>query len=149
MSTNGTMGKPNCEEVAAASRGRRVGLPFGRPFTMRPIGVSFLDPEEIRMGSPFSVCTVCLTGDWVPELPSQGRMFQDLSSWSDDGRHLALVQWQIESNQPGFRLVLISIPEKRVVVSNRLHGCCSSLHWKERRVLYHSYPDLSGSVELQ
>jgi hypothetical protein len=79
------------------------------------MGYSKLDPvfkniEEIRMGSPYNVCDLELKGKWVPDLPEYE--WQDLFAKSQNNRDLALVAWDIEKNNPGFKLIIIDLKNK-------------------------------------
>lgn len=112
------------------------------------IQVQFVDPIEIRMGSPYCVCQVKLSGAWVPELPSRDEDFQNIEAWSDDGNYLALVQWRIsEQNEPGFRILTIAIKERRLKKSRRIRGCCHSLSWKDGAFKYDVVAFQNGSFQ--
>ena len=99
-----------------AARGR---MPYAR---LQPV---FTNATEIRMGSPYSCVDLTLNGSWVPKLPDCD--WQDVSAESDDGRLLALVAWDHDNNQPGFRILVIDKKDKTIRRSERLAGCCKSV----------------------
>lgn len=115
----------------------------------RPIRVRFVDPCEIRMGSPYNCCRVVLTGRWVPELPHRGEGYQDLSARSRAGDHLGLVHWDIRNNDPGFRVVVIHISSRKVTRSRRILGCCKSLKWSDGGFSYEAFRVVQGLVAVR
>jgi hypothetical protein len=114
----------------------------------RLIRVRFVNPVEIRMGSPYCACRVHLSGAWVPDLPNAGDGFQNLRAWSPDGRHLGLVQWEIRKNDPGFRIVIIAVRQRRVLISPRVAGCCESLKWDGRGFKYQALVIRKGQIAV-
>lgn len=89
----------------------------------------FDDCAEIRMGSPFRLCRLRLEGSWIPPVPKdQG--WQNLSATSPDGRFVALIRWDIVANDPGFRVLDVDCSDRKVRTSERIHGCCESLAWR-------------------
>jgi len=114
----------------------------------KSIQVRFIHPVEIRMGSPYCVCKVSLSGAWVPELPSRDEDFQNLEAWSTDGNCLALVQWRIsQQNDPGFRILTIAIKERQLKKSRRIRGCCHSLSWEDGAFKYDVVAFQDGSFK--
>jgi hypothetical protein len=91
--------------------------------------VSFSNQCEIRMGSPFNVATVEMSGSWKPDIPTDG--WQDISAQSPDGRYVGLIFWDTPNNEPGFKVYTIDTVEKTISISNRIRGCCQYLEWKE------------------
>ncbi|MFZ2494076.1 MAG: hypothetical protein WA208_21555 [Thermoanaerobaculia bacterium] len=89
--------------------------------------VEFLDCSEIRMGSPFNVCRLQLQLGWSPDLPNDD--WQDLAAESPDGRFIALVRWEVRSNDPGFIIFTLDNVEQRVDRSERHAGCCERIWW--------------------
>lgn len=117
--------------------------------TSKSIVVRFLEPVEIRMGSPYCACRVRLSGRWVPELPDYGEGFQNIKAWSPDGNYLALVQWRISmQNEPGFRIFTIAIQERRITKSRRIRGCCQSLNWDGGAFTYRAHAVNVGRVSV-
>jgi hypothetical protein len=96
---------------------------------IRPI---FSEQSEIRMGSRFNHAYLDLEGDWVPDLPRDG--WQDLYAYSGDGKILALIRWETEDNEPGFRVVMIDLQRKTVEETERIPGCCRTLEWSRQGV---------------
>jgi hypothetical protein len=88
----------------------------------RSIRVRFVDLGEVRMGSPYNVCRVVLSGRWVPGLPDGGEGFQDIVAWSPGGGYLGLVQWAA-GRHPGFRVVVIDVQGRTLSRSRRIGGC--------------------------
>jgi hypothetical protein len=91
--------------------------------------VEFVNCSEIRMGSPFVTCGVRLHLDWAPDLPTTG--YQDLSAQSPDGRYLALVQWHVRANEPGFVVHTVDTVRHTVSASEPQEGCCERLWWDD------------------
>jgi hypothetical protein len=110
---------------------------------VKAIRVAFRECTEVRMGSPYKVCRVELQGGWVPTLPEGGQGFQDLAAWSADGHLLALVRWSTPSNSPGFKILVVSVPEQKIHTSRRIKGCCQSLVWEAHECRYTAW--LTGS----
>jgi hypothetical protein len=113
---------------------------------MRPLRVKFVQVNEIRMGSPYNMCRVALLGKWIPDLPNQGHDYQPIMAWSSDGRHLALVRWAVRSNEPGFKVVVVSPSKRSVTQSRRQRGCCESIHWREGAFRFRAVAVIAGSV---
>ncbi len=116
---------------------------------MVPIRVRFIDKMEVRMGSPYAICRVSLSGTWIPELPNNGEGFQDVKAWSQDKTTLGLIQWQVNSNEPGFRILSISVQEKQVLTSQRISGCCCSFEWRDGAFRYRAFTEISGNFPPQ
>jgi len=111
------------------------------------INVEFVDLSEIRMGSPYNVCKLHLSGSWIPDLP--GTDWQDLQACWDGGTLVALVRWDTPGNRPGFRIWVLDGREKTVWTSDRYPGCCRNLEWLDRRsVAWEAFPDLNGICEV-
>jgi hypothetical protein len=105
---------------------------------MKPkISPTFSGQCEIRMGSPFNHAYLKLEGKWVPDLPKDG--WQDIYAHSDNGNILALVRWDTENNEPGFRLVMIDTKRKAVEETDRIPGCCESLEWRGAGFSYRAF----------
>jgi len=108
------------------------------------IDVTFSDTTEIRMGSPFNICRISISGPWVPDLPETD--WQDLKALREDGEALALVRWDTPGNVPGFRIYLLNRESETVTVSERFPGCCQELTWMDNITLtWQAFPDLQGS----
>lgn len=73
------------------------------------INVEFFNCGEIRMGSPFDICRINLTGDWVPLDLMRREGWVKVTGHSDDGRYLALAHWETANNEPGFQKTLSSM----------------------------------------
>jgi len=95
------------------------------------------------MGSPFQCCNAILQGNWVPELGR--RSWLPLYASSSDGQSVALVQWDVRENLPGFRIVFVDEVRREVRQSERILGCCTSLKWYEESVYWESFHD-SGEL---
>jgi hypothetical protein len=110
------------------------------------IAVQFLNCGEIRMGSPFQMCGLRLTGEWTPNLGEYG--WQPLYARSPDGRYLALVEWDTAGNTPGFRLVRIDEKQKSFETSQRILGCCEALNWQDDAIFWKAFPGTQGIIEI-
>lgn len=87
--------------------------------------LAFKNICEIRMGSPFNVAEVVLSGEYVPDLSSF--TFQDIGLVDSKEGVVYLVQWEIEHNVPGFRIWRISSVEQKVYKTDKLNGCCKKM----------------------
>ena len=95
------------------------------------------------MGSPFNICRIKVSGDWVPELPVTD--WQDVAARRDDGEALALVRWDTPGNVPGFHIVVLDAARRRVRTSRRFPGCCQGLRWVGRtRISWEAFFNVSG-----
>jgi len=83
---------------------------------------------EIRMGSPYQLCSVQIEGPWVPDLTAEP-VWSNVYGRSPDSTVVALVQWDIVRNDPGFRVVTLDSVKRTVQTSGRLVGICESLMW--------------------
>ena len=110
------------------------------------ITAHFSGCHEIRMGSPYQMCRLHLSGEWTPDLEEYG--WQPLYSRSPDGRYLALVEWNTAENLPGFRIVLIDEKRKSVEWSQRILGCCESLAWGDNVIYCKAFPQSHGMVAV-
>jgi hypothetical protein len=88
--------------------------------------VAFIDPQEIRMGSPFNVCRLVLEDGDRLSLPD--RPWQDIHARSQGQELHALAYWDIQSS-PGFRVVVCSPVTGAIHESQRFAGCCKALAW--------------------
>src|SRR6266702_8812789 len=102
--------------------------------------------HEIRMGSPFQICRLRLTGDWTPILEECGWL--PLYCRSSDGRYWGLVEWDTAGNMPGFRVVLIDENRKSVDSSRRILGCCESLTWGDEVIHWQAFPESQGMLAV-
>jgi hypothetical protein len=111
------------------------------------IAYQFLDCHEVRMGSPFKMCRLALSGEWTPMLNEYG--WTPVAVESPDGRYLALVHWDDEGNIPGFRVVLIDIEQRSVSISSRIvRCCCESLTWRNDSIAWKAFPGLEGTLPV-
>ncbi|MEO7163936.1 MAG: hypothetical protein ABI041_13535 [Bdellovibrionia bacterium] len=96
--------------------------------------LKFNNTFEVRMGSPFNVAEVELTGNFVPSL--NDRSFQDKGIVSSDGRVCYLIEWKVlEGNSPGFQLWKISEEDKSVKKSKVITGCCEAIQETQQGIL--------------
>src|SRR5258706_5793689 len=112
----------------------------------RMITAHFSHCDEIRMGSPYQICSLHLSGEWTPDLGEGG--WQPLNCASPDGRYLALVKWDTAENMPGFRVVLIDEERKSVDSSQRILGCCESLTWGDDVIYWKAFPQSQGMIAV-
>ena len=97
--------------------------------------------EEIRMGSSFQICELDLKGRWTPNLPNYD--WQNIYAQSDNKRYLALVAWDTENNEPGFKIIIIDSKNKSMSETKRINGCCESIEWSATGFTYRTYSYLS------
>jgi len=95
------------------------------------------------MGSPYNVCEISLSGEWLPELPVDD--WQNVKARSPGGGRLALVRWNAAGNEPGFHIYVIDESRRAVDVSPRFRGCCESIRWlDESRIAWSAFPEEQG-----
>lgn len=87
--------------------------------------IHFLNKSDIRMGSPFQSATLKLSGSFVPD--TAPFRFQDRSAISPDGSKCALIQWDIQENEPGFIIWHLDELHQTLKRSERLSGCCKNI----------------------
>jgi hypothetical protein len=95
--------------------------------------ISFSNLVEVRMGSPFSIASVHLSGGFVPDLPE--RTFQDIALLNPTGSICFLVQWQTDDGNAGFVVWRLSNETKSVDFSKRIVGCCEKLEFENGTVV--------------
>lgn len=66
-----------------------------RPITIRIVG----HPNEIRMGSPYNLCELEISGTSIV-LPTGG--WQDKYAWSENDKYLVLIHYNFDEKEPGF-----------------------------------------------
>jgi hypothetical protein len=79
------------------------------------------------MGSPHRICNLILDWPQQPDLPN--REWQDIWAQDPNGRFLALIGWDIQDNDPGFRIYVIDRETMSVKESPRFRGCCEQIAW--------------------
>ena len=110
------------------------------------LAVEFCNCFEIRMGSPFRMCELHLTGTWTPDLERYGWL--PIQARSNDGRFLALAKWDTAGNLPGFRLLVIDEAQQTFEEGQRIQGCCESVIFDGDVILWKALPDLQGKIRF-
>ena len=88
--------------------------------------LKFLNPVEVRMGSPFNVADVELTGEFIPSF--EGASFQDKGIISFEGKVCFLIEWKtMPGNRPGFCVWKVSEQGRTVQKSEPIEGCCEKI----------------------
>lgn len=95
--------------------------------------IEFINLVEVRMGSPFNVAEVVLSGKFIPDLSASS--FQDVSVVSSDGEKCFLVEWLFERGDPGFCIWMLDENKKSVQKSKRFFGCCEGLDLKNSKLV--------------
>ncbi|MBD1397810.1 hypothetical protein H9Q13_11600 [Pontibacter sp. JH31] len=103
----------------------------------RPLQIDFINPREIRMGSPYLLCEIKLSGRTNINL--ENNAWQDLSLWTDDNKYLILVKWNLEKNEPGFNFVIFNIATGDNVISERIMGCLNSMEVENGKIRYNKF----------
>lgn len=93
---------------------------------MKPFQIKYKIISEIRHGSPYKVAEIETIGRCNFEL-KRFNDWQDIHSWSTDDKYLAQVKWDIEHNEPGFRIVLFDSELGQVMQTDRVVGCCHKI----------------------
>lgn len=100
------------------------------------------------MGSPYRTCDVIISGGPPRTLPNEGQGYQDIKAWSPDRHHLALVQWSIRNDKPGFHVLVLSTIDDRLEISPRIEGCCHKLVWRDGQFEYTAISHKVGRIGL-
>ena len=87
--------------------------------------LSFKNCSEIRMGSPFNMADVELTGEYIPDLSRYS--FQDIGLVNPAKDTVYLVQWETTNNEPGFIVWQIRERDRSISKSDRISGFCKDL----------------------
>ena len=95
---------------------------------------SFINRREIRMGSPHNICEINIKPDKYIELPNYD--WQDIGGISKDKKFVCFVAWDIQDNNPGFRLIYINIKSKIIKESVRKDGICENIQIDGNIVTY-------------
>ncbi len=91
--------------------------------------IEFYNIGEVRMGSPYNICHLRISADWLLNLPDND--WQDLTAYRNDKEAVALVRWDTPGNCPGFRIVVVDNSKRTIEISDRFHGCCCELRWAD------------------
>lgn len=92
------------------------------------LNIQFKNIREIRMGSPYNLCEIEISGSWIP--PLQTYDWQDLIAYNPDKRHIALIQWNTTGNIPGFHVVRIDSKLQKWHKTKRIPGICKKVFWE-------------------
>lgn len=103
----------------------------------RPIKIKMTErPSEIRMGSPYNLTQFSFSGTNL-ELPKYD--WQDKYAWSNDNKYLALIQYNLTDNKPGFHFYVIDTEMDTLVISPRISGLVKKISIKEGKVFYNKF----------
>jgi len=105
--------------------------------TNRPFQVIFKNVNEVRMGSPYNSCDIEIVGTNKIQLPKAS--WQDKLVWSDDSKTLVLVKWDLDRNNPVFKLVKIDTETGTIQESIRMLGAVNSLKVTDNTVRYNKF----------
>jgi hypothetical protein len=100
----------------------------------KDLRIKFVNVREIRMGSPYNLCEIRFSGEWIPPLPTED--WQDLKAISPDGRYVALVMWNTKGNLPGFHVVRIDTRKRKYHKTKRIMGLCRKISWDQGRFVW-------------
>jgi hypothetical protein len=103
----------------------------------KPLQIDFINPCEIRMGSPYNLCEIRLTGK--TKIKIENNAWQDLALYTKDKRYLILVKWNLEKNEPGFHFVIFNIATGDKVISDRIMGCLNSMEFEKGKIKYNKF----------
>jgi len=90
----------------------------------KKIKVEFENLQEVRMGSPYMIAELKITGLDV-DLPKFD--WQDKYAMSEDNKRLILVQFDLTGNEPGFIFYIVNTESKKIRKTNRIEGQLNSL----------------------
>lgn len=110
--------------------------------------VEFYECSEMRMGSPFKGCRIRISGEWSPALPSDC-VWQDIMAQNPTGRYTALVYWDTQQNEPGFRVAVLDAEQRTISPSARIEGCCQRLWWEAGEFKWCAMRVVTGSVACE
>lgn len=103
----------------------------------RPLQIDFINQREIRMGSPYNLCEIRLSGKINIKL--ENNAWQDLALWTNDNKYLILVKWNLEKNEPGFHFVIFNIATGDNIISERIMGCLNSMEFENGKIKYNKF----------
>lgn len=103
----------------------------------RPFIVKIKNPGEIRMGSPYNLCEIELIGFEKIKLPVGG--WQDKYAWSEDSKKLVLIEWNFESNEPGFHFYIINTESGNFEKTERISGLPNDVEIIGNKIRYNKF----------
>ena len=89
------------------------------------------------MGSPYNACDIELVG--TDKIQLTKATWQDKFAWSSDSKTLVLVKWDIDSNNPVFKLVLVDTETGATQESIKMLGAVNSLIVAGKTVRYNKF----------
>lgn len=93
--------------------------------------ISFSNKREVRMGSPYMMADLHLEGLDI-EIPNV--CWQDKFAISKDKKLVALVSFELSSNEPGFVIYLINTDKKVITKTDRNFGLINEISIDEKKI---------------
>ena len=87
--------------------------------------VNFINPREIRMGSPYYMCRIEIEGN--SKLKVDDAAWQNICACTDDKKYLALIEFNLTNNEPGFHIVIFNTLTGAFRRSDRIMGLVNSI----------------------
>jgi hypothetical protein len=102
-----------------------------------PFQVNFIEPREVRMGSPYNLCSIKVSGS--NKLHLEENAWQDKLAWSKDFKYLVLIKWNFEKNEPSFHFVIYNVETGENKISERIFGLLNDIEIVENKILYNKF----------
>ncbi len=102
-----------------------------------PFEIQFDNIVEIRMGSPYNACAISFRGADTIKIPAA--TWQDKYAWSSGFTKLALVKWDFDNNDPGFKLFIIELASGKALESPRISGLLDHLSFVGDKIVYNKF----------
>lgn len=102
-----------------------------------PLKVTFINPQEIRMGSPYNVCKIGLEGKHNIKLGA-------LEDWQDkyafiDSKHVVFIKYDVAGNNPGFHFVTFNLDTGARWESERIEGLLNNFDVYDKEIKYNKF----------
>src|SRR5687768_7201476 len=110
---------------------------FEQQINKPPFQVKFIDPQEVRMGSPYNLCSIKILGN--DKIKLENNAWQDKLAWSKDFQYLVLIKWNFTKNEPGFHFVIFNIYTGECKTSERIFGLLKYLEIQDKKILYKKF----------
>ena len=114
---------------------------------MKPFQIKYNVIGEIRHGSPYNLAELETTEECKFSIEKNDN-WQDKHSWTTNGKYFAQVKWDLENNEPGFRIIIFDSEKGEVMKTDRISGCCAKLKLNnELDINYETFTLISKPAE--
>lgn len=113
-----------------------VGLSIKKSTMKNNLKIEFKNPQEIRMGSPYMIAELVIHGLNI-DLPKND--WQNKYSISSSNKWLALVQFDLTDNEPGFIFYIVDLENEIVTMSKRIEGLLNDLKIDDDKISFNRF----------